>query len=379
MNLTPATSQKAEDRPISFILDARGAAADELTLFIRPEDLSRSTPSRMSVNQTLGSAWVDAWGEGLESITLSGTLGWRAGPDGRDGGERLIDMREQTFARWHALRQRAVDIGDDPNQVKLRFVDTLNRYTSVVAPQVFEIRRSKSRPLLASYRISFIALGKGGDSGVPFKARGTALSSDPSGFGLDSLFSSLGEINQAVDGAKNFVDRTILRPVQDYMRLSSRVFTAVHGTIENGLSLADPMVNVARSIALTGTNVFRTLGAVVGIPMAVKARLMGVAGAYSNVFCVLNNSLSNLPTYESYQQLYGASNCSSTGGGLPPSSYAGQNPFFAVAPQSVGSVGVSPRAASSLGLLAHSDIVIAPLPLPTIGSALTDVTGGVTF
>lgn len=379
MNLTPATSQKAEDRPISFILDAKGAAADELTLFIRPEELSRSSPSRMSVNQTLGGAWVDSFGEGIEAITLSGTLGWRTGPDGLDGGARLIDMRERTFVQWHEMRRRAIDIGDNPNDVKLRFVDTLNRYTSVVAPQVFEIRRSKSRPLLASYRISMIALGKGGDSGVPFNGAAAALGMDASGFGLNSLFGSLAEINRAIDGAKNFVDRSILYPVQDFMRLSSRVFTAVHDTIDNGLSLADPVINVARSIAQTGLNVFRTMAAVEDLPMAIKGALMEVAGAYSNIFCVLKNALSNLPTYESYNGLYGASNCSSTGGGLPPSQYSDQNPFFAIAPQSTGSVGVSPRAAASLGQLARSDIVLAPLPLATIGGSLTEVTGGVTF
>lgn len=380
MNLSPATSQKAEDRPISFILDAKGGAAEEVVLFIRPEDLTRSSPSRMSVNQTLGGAWVDSFGEGLEVITLSGTLGWRAGPDGRDGGERLLDMREKTFSSWHSMRQRAVDIGDNPNDVKLRFVDTLNRYTAVVAPQVFEIRRSKSRPLLASYRISVISLGKGSDSGIPlFGLDFGGLGVDSSGFGLGSLFSSLNEINSAINNARTFVNRTILAPVQDFMRLSGSVFSAVHGTIQNGLSLADPLINTARSIAQTGMNVFRTMAAIANIPAAAKAALMQVAGAYSNVFCVLKNALRNLPTYENYNPLYGSSNCSSTGGGLPPSLYADQNPFFAVAAQPAGRVAISPRAATSLGLLTHNDIVINPLPLPTIGASLTEISRGVTF
>jgi hypothetical protein len=380
MNLTPAQSQKAADCPISFVLDARGGAADEVALFIRPEDLTRSTPSRMSINQTLGGAWVDSFGEGLEAFSISGTLGWRTGPNGEDGAARLKTMRDKTFAKWHSMRQRAVDIGDDPNGVKLRFVDTLNNYTSVIAPQMFEIRRSKSRPLLASYRITFIALGKGGESGIPlFGLNFGGLGIDVSGFGLDSLFSSLNEINGFINTARNFVDRTILAPVQNFMRLSGRVFSAVHGTIQNGLSLGDPLINVARSIAQTGLNVFRTMAAVANIPISAKAMLMQVAGAYSNIFCVLKNALKNLQTYENYNPLYGSSNCSSTGGGLPPSQYAGQNPFFAVAPQSSGAVGVSPRAATALGLLTHTDIVIAPLPLPTIASTLEDVTSGVTF
>lgn len=379
MNLTPAKSQKAEDRPISFILDTR-TATDEVTLFIRPEDLVRTSPSRMSVNQTLGGAWVDSFGEGLDSFTVSGTLGWRTSQDGQDGGDRLITMREKTYTEWHSQRQLAINSGDDPSEVKLRFVDTLNNYTSVIAPQAFEIRRSKSRPLLASYRISFIALGKGeGATFLPFGLPNLSAGADPSGFGLDSLFSSLSEINDAIDSARNFVDRTILAPVQGFMRLSIRVFTEVHGTIQNGLSLADPLINVARSIAHTGMNVFRTMAAVANIPMAAKAALMQVAGAYSNIFCVLKNALKNLPTYENYNPLYGSSNCSSTSGGRPPSLYAGQNPFFAVSPQSSGGVGVSPGAAASLGQFTRSDIVISPMPLPTIGAALNEVTVGVTL
>lgn len=378
MNLTPAKSQKAEERPISFILDARGGDADEVTLFIRPEELSRTSPSRMSVNQTLGGAWVDSFGEGLESITISGTLGWRTGQDGRDGGDRLLDMRERTFERWHSLRQRAVDIGDDPNDVKLRFVDTLNSYTAVIAPQVFEIRRSKSRPLLASYRLSFISLGRGSDPGLPlFGLSFGGL--DVSGFGLDSLFSSLTVINGYIDRARGFINGSVLAPVQNFMRLSGRVFTSVHNTIQNGLSLADPLINVARSIAQTGLNVFRTFAAVAGIPTAVKAALMNVAAAYSNIFCVLKNALTNLPTYENYNSLYGSSNCSSTSGGLPPSQYADQNPFFAVSPQSSVRVGVTPTAATSLGMLSRADIVIAPLPLPTIAVALENVNNGVSI
>jgi hypothetical protein len=378
MNLTPAKSQKAEERPISFILDARGGAADEVMLFIRPEEMSRSSPSRTSVNQTLGGAWIDSFGEGLESINISGTLGWRAGPDGQDGGDRLITMRDKTYTQWHKLRQEAVDRGDDPNDVKLRFVDTLNSYSSVIVPLTFEIRRSKSRPLLANYRISFIAVGKSGAPGAISGLLG-ALGGGLQGLGLDSLFSSLGEINAAINTAKNFVNKTILGPVTDFMRLSSRVFTAVHDTISNGLSLADPFIMAAHGIAQTGLNVFRTMASIANIPSAAKAALMQVAGAYSNVFCVLKNALRKTPTYEDYNPLYGASNCSSTGGGMPPSAYAGQNPFYAVNKADTGVIGISPQASSAIYDLAHRDIVIAPMPLPDIASSLSAVTSGVTF
>lgn len=376
MTLSPAKSQKADERPISFILDARGGAADEVTLFIRPEEMTRTHPSRTSVNQTLAGAWIDSFGEGLETTNISGTLGWRSGPDGQDGGDRLKTMRENTYHRWHKMRQDSVDRGDDPNDVKLRFVDALNDYSSVIVPLTFEIRRSKSRPLLASYRLSFIAVGKAGAPGSIFGLPGFP-GLEMEGLGLDSLFSSLNKINSAINTARNFVDKTILAPVQGFMRLSTRVFTAVHDTISNGLSLADPFIHVANGIARTGVNVFRTLAAVANIPDAVKSQLMNVAGAYSNAFCVLRNALRRPETYEDYNPLYGASNCSSTAGGTPPSQYAGQNPFFAVSQAATGAVGVTPGASAAIYELSHRDIVVAPLPLPAIGSLLSDVNSGV--
>lgn len=371
MKLAPAKSQKAEERPISFILDAEGGAADEVTLFIRPEDMTRTHPSRTSVNQTLGGAWIDSSGEGLATTTISGTLGWRTDQSGQDGGDRLLAMREKTFKQWHAQRQQAVDRGEDPNRIKLRFVDTLNGYASVVVPLTFEIRRSKSRPLLASYRISFIAVGK---AGLPSLFPNLP---DLQALGSGSLLDSINEINRAIGEAKDFVNKAVLAPVTDFMRLSSRVFTTVHDTIQNGLSLADPFINVAHGIAYSGVNVFRTMAAVANIPTAARAQLMHVAGAYSNTFCVLKNALRNAPTYEDYNPLYGASNCSSTGGGSPPSQYIGHNPFFYVSPQQSASVGVSPAANAAIYELAHRDLVVAPLPLPDIGSALADINAGV--
>lgn len=381
MTLSPAKSQKAEERPISFILDSRGGATDEVTLFIRPEEMTRTHTSRTSVNQTLGGAWIDSFGEGLETTTLSGTLGWRAGQDGKDGGDRLIAMRQKTYNEWHSLRQSAVDRGDDPNDVKLRFVDVLNEYSAVIAPLTFEIRRSKSRPLLASYRISFISVGKSGAPGAISGLLGGlgALAGGTQSLGLDSLFSSLNEINSAIDRARNFVDKTILAPVQNFMRLSTRVFTAVHDTIKNGMSLADPFINVANGIAQTGLNVFRTIASVANIPAQIKSQLMNVAGAYSNIFCVLKNALRKTATYEDYNPLYGASNCSSTAGGMPPSQYTGQNPFFAVSETSSSRVGVSAGASAAISNLARRDIVVDPLSMPTIASSLSDLNAGVSI
>lgn len=373
-NLTAAKSQKAEDCPISFILDDQsGDALEDVTFFIRPEDMTRTYPSRISVNQTLGGAWVDSFGEGLETTTISGTLGWRTGPDGKDGTARLIEMRTKIYEHWHSRRAAAIAKGDDPNDVELIFVDTLNDYARVVVPQVFEIRRSKSRPLLASYRISFTAVSK-----ASITVTTGDVAAEPSS-GLDSLFASIGEIESEINRMTNYVNKTILAPIQAFMRLTARVLNAVHDMIQSGVTLAGAIINVARALTQCGVNIFRTLAAVIGIPALAKALFMSVAGAYSNAFCVLRNALRSLPTYEDYRGLFGASNCSSTAGGSPPSQYANQNPFFVVAPQLSTSVGVSPRANSSIRLISDTDPVFAPLSTFAMAGALSDINSGVSF
>ena len=49
-------SQKADVKPISFILidPAASSAMTEIVLYVRPEELTRTDPSRTQVTQTLG-------------------------------------------------------------------------------------------------------------------------------------------------------------------------------------------------------------------------------------------------------------------------------------------------------------------------------------
>lgn len=66
-------SQKAGDRPITFVLEVDGRIASQVTLALRPEDLSRTDSSSVTVHHTLAGAWADNFGPGLASIQISGT------------------------------------------------------------------------------------------------------------------------------------------------------------------------------------------------------------------------------------------------------------------------------------------------------------------
>src|SRR3546814_6347174 len=161
MNRAPPASQKADVRPISFMLDdlAFGTPPTSVDLAIRPEDLTRGDPSRMDVQQTLGGAWADNFGPGIPTINISGHTGWRrlVGSIG-DGEARFQNLKSTVFDQWHLKRRDAVQAGRDPDLVQLVFSDALDGFTVVVAPMNFTLRRSKSRPLLYQYPIPLTVL-----------------------------------------------------------------------------------------------------------------------------------------------------------------------------------------------------------------------------
>jgi hypothetical protein len=124
-------SQKSDAKPISFHLLDPGASAPvtDITLFVRPEELTRTDPSRTSVTQTLGGAWGSTWGSkwgdefgaGIATINISGTTGWRTDSDAKDGLQRLTDLKTLVFDKWHAGRLAAYKNDMDPNTVQLIF------------------------------------------------------------------------------------------------------------------------------------------------------------------------------------------------------------------------------------------------------------------
>lgn len=380
MDLSTPATQKAEDCPITFVMDDESAGTnDEMTLLIRPEELSIGFPSRMSVNQTLGGAWADSFGEGIEEGTYSGTLGWRATSNDSGGIERLAKFKTFAYSDWHAKRAAAVARGDDPAMVKLVLVDTLNNYSRIIAPRVFELKRSKSRPLLAQYRFNFVMLSR--------DITGKDLQSDTAlggllgtvGSWIDSFTNSINNITDRVKAAYRWIDKTIIAPIKAFVATTQRLLGAVRGFVTAGVGIIRQVGSVAQLATAAATNIFRAAALVIGIPNIAKAAIMNVVREYTNLFCLLRNFKSFLD-YEDYSDLYGASNCSSTSGGRSISIYSGStnNTFAAVARQSTSPVRVTQNASSSLNTLATADLVTTPLSASTIGSNLGIINAGLT-
>lgn len=386
---TPPTDQRAKVRPISFVLNRGFQFDDPVTLTVRPEDLTRNEPSRVSVHQTLGrdvSGWADDFGEGLPSVTIAGHTGWGAGgrPDGALAFERLNQLIVHDY---HKARQDAIDYGADPASVKLLFIDILDNFAWSVTPTNFVLRRSKSRPLLFQYNISLQALSTNAEDATvnsPFFGTKTA--------GLVALAGSISrlqgfvkDIDRMVSTAVGYVDAA-LKPVglttKQFVQMSHDVFQSVHdavSSVDSGSnSITNNLISIATDISRVGANVFKTVSAINNLPLALKADIMRVGSAYHETTCILKNSLRPAKFYDDYSGLYGASNCSSTTGGNPASLYADKNSFDLIRAGS-SPVQISSSALSSIQSLVRYDPVLAPMPLVEINRNLIVVNSGVTL
>lgn len=382
-NRAAPSLQTPDVRPISFLLDdgvSGLGSTDALTLYVRPEDLTRDDPSRVTINQTLGGAWGDSFGPGVPTITIAGHTGWRRGQDDEDGESRFSDLRDRVFDQWHQRRAAAIQAGRDPSSVQLIYSDVLDNMAVVVAPIRFVLKRSRSRPLLFQYQIQMAVLSDDvGDVSFPLSQLSISDSVSQS-LGLDSLFSSIDKITGYINQAKTFIDQQFVAPIQAFMNMTTAVYNKVYSAIKSVDGIASSLISVARLSAQAGANIFRTFAAVAGLPAHIQGLLIDVSTAYTNIFCVLSNALKSKVVYEDYTDLYGASNCSSTSGGPPISPLAGVNAFSVTNPMPQAPlIAVSPDAQSSMSTMANSDVAMAPLPLSTVSTLSGNMASGVTL
>lgn len=379
------SSQKASERPISFLLqdDFKGTL-ESVALSIRPEDLSRVDPSRATPTQTLGGAWVDNFGPGLSTIQISGHTGWRGDGGSKDGVQQFIDLKRIAYNQYHANRAAAVKAGVSPDKVSLIFADTLDHMVRSVLPLQFTLKRSRSRPLLMMYQINMTVLGPASARTLSVVSAGVDngfLSPDIGGLGIASLLDSVNRIQQLTQGIRGFIQAELIGPVQAFLGAANSVFRSVVSTVRDiGSLLTAPvgqLIGFARDIAQTGRNAFYALGAIINLPAAVINAYAMVAREFQNAFCVLSNCFRGTRRYQDYSDLYGASNCSSTSGGSPQSPLRGVNPFALIAAPSGPVFNVSRTAQAAMGQGGAIDPVLAPPPPGQIGVILNDVGTGV--
>lgn len=368
MAVLPPTSQQPADRPISFLIDDEVSGLGPVpvhTLRVRPEDLTRSDPSRINVVQTLnGGAWADGFGPGIAMITIAGTTGWRRTEGTTEDGEgRFLALRAQVFSEWHLRREQAKKQAKDPSGVQLIFSDALDSIVATVAPMSFVLKRSRSRPLLFQYQIQMLVLSDSpGALAGPNLDEGPLSQSALSSLGLASLEASLDTVQAFANTARNYIERDLLAPVNSFLATTQAIYGKVHDTWSSVRGVSDSLISVANASAAAGANLFRTFALVEGIPQLTKGELMRVGAAYGNIYCVLRNALTIPGEFTDYSELYGASNCSSTAGGRPLSQFLGSNTMQALVPAPVAPiVAVSQGAQVSMAALSGNDVVFNPL------------------
>ena len=390
--IPPPSSQKAKDRAISFFLDSPSTNFKvKYDLVIRPEELTRRDVSRATVQQTLGGAWADDFGVGLATINISGHTGWRNNPNQTgDGLKQFAKLKSNVFNEYHSQKVKAIQAGRDPSKITLSFVDTLDSTADYVIPLEFTLRRSKSRPLLMQFNISMICVApdtRKRDNPLP-----------PQGFA--SFLASINNLLAAIKNIINFVKSEVAE-ITAFMQQVTNIFQTVTNLIKQVISIPQELLGAAKSMANAGATMFTTIANFPAAEMnsLQRAMAMFVASEFSNIHCLLHNTVNQKITYPDYTPLYGASNCSSTNGGSPISPYANTNPFYAVsgnpsyaaapstsastAPSVAGSGTVMPvttisaTAKQALTIVNNSDPVLAPLSMTQIGVAASAIASGV--
>lgn len=360
----------AKERPIAFVLHDTnpGGRPTKVQLWVRPEDLSIASPSRMAITHTFGQdgAWADSFGEGVKTITLSGITGWggpRTNGGSDDGYQHFVDLHNTVFRSWHALRDAAARLGNDPDKVKLILADGLDQLTWVVAPQNFVLKRNKSRPLMAQYNITMHRVADGieelaaAEPDIEEKKAAAIESLENTVNDLDNAATAIAEVVSAAlapfkEGLVSFVKMTA--------NLLRKVVAGVKSLTGSVGGVFGDLIGIAKDIARAGMNIAHTIAAVMTLPAQIKHEFSKLASAYSNMMCVLKNVFRKrryLPQYD----INGSGNCASTAGGSGISPYVSENTFFAVLKSEKALVSVTKLAAESIARTGKLDPLVAPI------------------
>jgi hypothetical protein len=142
--------------------------------------------------------------------------------------------------------------------------------------------------------------------------------------------------------------------------------------------VSSAILNVGQNYGLAANNAFGALAATPGLTPVQLLPLQQMASLFGGCACLINNSFNALPLYATYDALMGASFCSSTAGGPPPSAYApGDNPWADITPAVTPPVTVTPAANAAMLKLANGDPLLLVGQNGAIGTQMTTIGSGV--
>jgi len=365
------TNQK--NLQISFALDDGNGNVSFMTLPIKPEELTRTEPNRVTTQQTLDGVFIDEFGRGLTTISISGNTGWGQGT--RPAGDLMfLKLRDEFIHEWGNQRRKRIDAGQDPNFVRLIFIDALNGpYVADVVPTQFVLRRSKSQPLLYLYNISLTVIAENAVNPYP-ELQETIEDEAKVSASVDSMTEStealtgttppaageapgglIGKLDGLADRIGTLGQSALATTKQTFapaMALANQIIATAAAANRVLTAAEQATVNVAKELSATATKMWDAVASVAGLPAAAKAAIMQIKGAFSNVSCVLSNGfIDALGKATTAGYPYGSSNCSST-------SYGGSAPSTTstfVSPSDALGITTTPSAAEAITSILHID------------------------
>ena len=133
--------------PLPFILGGPGG-------IVRPDQWALHRPTKGSVISTADNSFLDDFGAGVPTLTMSGSTGW-SGP--LDGIVALKSL-ELLLTEYLNRRARTAAAFGNPDDVTLYYFDTLQAQAFTLYPFEMGVDRSKRSPLLYYYRLRFAVL-----------------------------------------------------------------------------------------------------------------------------------------------------------------------------------------------------------------------------
>lgn len=137
----------------TFEIKTKGRVTYRHTLLVNPQDISQEEPSRTTVTQTLGGAYVSFFGEGLKQVTMNVLTGYhaRANTEGKitDGYQELRNFRNKVYRDFLKTK--------DPS-IQMFWYDWENEEYYEVVPTSFRVMRNRAEPLLYRFELQFVCI-----------------------------------------------------------------------------------------------------------------------------------------------------------------------------------------------------------------------------
>lgn len=144
---------------------------------LNPESYSQQENGRVTVTQTKGGAFLEAFGAGIIEIQISGTTGYKNGSNNAESGyTKFKELRDLIKSVYNNVK--------DGSEIKylLEFYNYTDNEYYYTYPDKFKLMRSKQNPLLYKYDIHLYCIRRIGEPapntsvvtiGNPIKAEDT--------------------------------------------------------------------------------------------------------------------------------------------------------------------------------------------------------------